>query len=88
MIVNKKGNLIRTKDKADLYTGKVGEGWPFLEVYYFSLSTMVKGSPQYEATGWCRWAALFEVIVSRVLEAVIVTVGIGVIVKRGLLPHP
>ena len=83
LMVKQKGNLVRNQNL--LYSGKRGEGWPFVETYYFSLSTMVKGSPQYEAIGWCRWAALAEVTVGRLLEVAIVTVGIGAILKRGVL---
>jgi len=85
LMVNQKGNLKR--NDALLYSA---DGpWPFLEIYYFSLSTMVKGSPQYEATNWCRWVALAEVTVGRLLDVAIVTVGIGAILKRslGVGPH-
>jgi hypothetical protein len=57
LIQSGKGNP--TKDKAALYTA--GGSWSLVEVFYFSLSTMVKGTPQYEATGWCRWTALAEI---------------------------
>jgi|SRR6266566_1169519 hypothetical protein len=81
LMVQGKGNLIR--NESPLYTGKPGVGWPLAETYYFSLSTMVKGTPQYEGTGWCRWVALAQVTVARLLEVAIVTVGIGAILKRG-----
>jgi len=86
-LVNGKGNLVR--NQKPLYSGAVGEGWPFTEVYYFSLSTMLKGSPQYEGSGACRWIALAEIAVARLLEIGIVTVGIGAILKRAVpqLPH-
>ena len=74
------GNL--TRNNKDLYSGLPGVGWPFAETYYFSLSTMLKGAPQYEATGWCRWIALAEIAVARIMEIAIVTVGIGLIVRR------
>lgn len=87
LMVKQKGNLVR--NQTPLYSAKNGTGWPFLETYYFSLSTMVKGTPQYEATGWCRWVALAEITVGRLLEVAIVTVGIGAILKRslGVGPH-
>ncbi len=80
LIQSGKGNL--TKDKIALYTP--GESWPLVEMFYFSLSTMVKGTPQYEAPGWCRWTALAEITAGRLLEVAMVTVGIGTILKRGL----
>jgi len=85
LIQGGRGNL--TKDKVPLYTP--GASWPIVEMFYFSLSTMVKGTPQYEATGWVRWTALVEITSARLLEVGIVTVGIGSILKRGLGgPHP
>jgi hypothetical protein len=82
LMLRNKGHL--NKSNQPLYTGKAGEGWPFVEVYYFSLSTMLKGAPQYEASGWCRWVALGEIAIARLLEVGIVTVGIGAILKRGV----
>jgi hypothetical protein len=51
---------------------------------------MVKGSPQYEASGWCRWVAILQVLVSRLLELAIVTVGFNLILRRSFaaLSHP
>jgi hypothetical protein len=85
-MVKAKGNLVRKGE--DLYSGRAGERWPFQEAYYFSLSTMVKGTPLYEGTGWCRWVALAEIAAARILEIGMVTVGIGAILKRGAGPHP
>jgi hypothetical protein len=82
LMVNKKGNLVR--NQKPLYSGVIGEGWPFAETYYFSVSTMLKGTPQYEGTGWCRWVALAQITVARLIEITIVTLGIGAILKRGL----
>jgi hypothetical protein len=82
LILNRKGNLVR--NQKPLYSGTIGEGWPFVEIYYFSISTMLKGTPQYEGTGWCRWIALAQITVARLLEIAIVTLGIGAILKRGL----
>jgi hypothetical protein len=83
LLVKEKGNLVR--NQVPLYAAKPFEPLPFAETYYFSLSTMVKGTPQYEATGWCRWVALLEITVSRLLEVAVVTIGIGTILKRGHL---
>jgi hypothetical protein len=79
-IVMGKGNLMR--DKLPLYEKGLGKPWPLGEVYYFSLSTMVKGASQYDATGWCRWLSLLEVTLVRLLEVAVVTIGIGAILKR------
>jgi hypothetical protein len=75
-----KGNLVR--DRVPLYDKAPGKPWPLGEVYYFSLSTMVKGSTQYDATGWCRWLALLQVTLARLLEVAVVTIGIGAILRR------
>jgi hypothetical protein len=47
ILVNRKGNLVSTRDKAALYDTNRPGPLPLLEVYYFSVSTMVKASPQY-----------------------------------------
>jgi hypothetical protein len=88
LIDTKKGNLVRAGQP--LYSGIPGVGWSPLEALYFSVSTMVKGSPQYEASGWCRWVAILEVLISRLLELATVTVGFNIILRHDLMssPHP
>jgi hypothetical protein len=45
---------------------------------------MVKRTPQYEATGWRRWAALAEITAGGLVEVAMMMVGIGSILRRGL----
>ena len=59
-----------------------------LEVYYFSLATMVRGPQTFEPVGLCRWVALLQIIVARLLEIAIVSVGISVIVRRAWPTSP
>lgn len=82
LMVKNRGNLVR--DEVPLYDAEAGGPWPLGEIFYYSLSTMLKGSQRYEATGWCRWLALVEIISGRLLEVLIVTIGIGVIIKTHL----
>ncbi len=86
LIDQDKGNLVR----AGQPLRTPGVGWSPLEALYFSVSTMVKGSPQYEASGWCRWVAILEVLVSRLLELAIVTVGFTLILRHNfaISAHP
>lgn len=88
LIETGKGNL--SKGGQLLNSGVSGQGYSALEVIYFSASTMIKGTPQYEATGWCRWAALLEVLVGRLLELGIVTIGFAIIIRQSFsaAPHP
>jgi hypothetical protein len=79
-IATGKGNLFR--DKQPLWDKGPEKAWPLGEVYYFSLSTMMKGTTQYDATGWCRWLAILQVTLARLLEVAVVTIGIGAILKR------
>lgn len=62
---------------------KVGKLWPLSEVFYFSASTMLKGGADgYEVIGWLRWMVLSQVLVAKLLELLIVGVGIGLIFLR------
>jgi hypothetical protein len=33
---------------------------PGFEILYFSVSTMVKVAPQYDAVEWCRWVVSYK----------------------------
>jgi hypothetical protein len=81
-----KGNLVKASQP--LYPGVPGEGWSPVEVLYFSVSTLIKGAPQYEASGWCRWLALVEVLVGRLLELAMVTIGFAIIIKQNIPAGP
>ncbi len=55
----------------------------FREAMHFSLATMVSGgSADTAAAGWCRWIAIVQSLVGKVIEVVIVGAGIGLIVTR------
>lgn len=88
LIDAERGNLVRAGQP--LNPRIPGKGWSPFEAFYFSVSTMLKGSPQYEASGWCRWVAVLEVLVSRLLELAIVTVGFNIILRHtfALGSHP
>ena len=78
------GNGTLVKGNLALDTSIPRKDWSLVEVFYFSLSTLLKGAPQYEASGWCRWIALTEVLIGRLLELAIVTIGFANIIRHSI----
>ncbi len=55
------------------------------EVLYYSLATMLGAeSPGYEPRGLCRWVTLLQLTVAKIIEILIVGVGIAVIVTKAV----
>jgi|GEM_PF-6670804 len=87
-ILKEKGTL---RDKGtNLYTDWRTHGivHSIMSTFYFSVTTFLGGfATPYEPQGWCKWIALFQLVVGKVLEVVLVGIGIAIIITR-MSPHP
>jgi hypothetical protein len=76
-----KGNL---RQNGTLYNvpdlGKPSYEMP--DLLYLSWCTMLGADSGYETLGVCRWIALMETLVAKLLEIVIIAVGLGIVVNR------
>lgn len=75
----------------DLYTDwkKRGLDQAALSTFYFSVSTFLGGfATPYEPQGWCRWIALVQLVVGKILEVVLIGVGIAILITKMSVPHP
>jgi hypothetical protein len=77
-----KGRGSMRKDSQSIYDNKPGQGWPIADVLHFSLATMLDADTTVEPTGWCRWAALIQAAIAKVIEIIVVAIGVTLIIER------
>lgn len=54
-----------------------------LTIYYFSCLTFFGTIPgEYQATGYARWFVLLEYLVGKILEIIVIAVGIGLLISK------
>jgi len=81
LIAKSFGNLSRAG--SEFHQAGPGKPWPSpIEPLYFSLCTMIGVGAGWEPTGTCRWVAVFQAAAAKLLEVLIVVIGLALLLQR------